>query len=174
MDALEAIFTRRSIRNYLDRPVETEKVQLLLKAAMIAPTTVDNRDWEFMVLTQRERLDQLSGCLNQSGKALCRAPLAIVLCGNTDEAYRWAPDYWVEDCAAAAENILIAANSMGLGAVWLGVYPQTDKMRRVSELLALPRHAVPFCVLSLGYPAEQHPAQAEERFDPEKVHWEQW
>ena len=66
-----------------------------------------------MVLTQRERLDQLSGCLNQSGKALCRAPLAIVLCGNTDEAYRWAPDYWVEDCAAAAENILIAANAWG-------------------------------------------------------------
>ena len=156
MDALEAIFTRRSIRNYLDRPVETEKVQLLLKAAMIAPTTVDNRDWEFMVLTQRERLDQLSGCLNQSGKALCRAPLAIVLCGNTDEAYRWAPDYWVEDCAAAAENILIAANSMGLGAVWLGVY------RRLTRCGGYPnfwRSRAMQCpsVLLLGYPGRAAP-----------------
>lgn len=174
MDALEAIFSRRSIRRYQDRTVDGETVQTLLKAAMIAPTTVDNRDWEFVVVSQRERLEQLADCLNHSGEPLRGAPLAIVVCGNLEEAYRWAPGYWVEDCAAAAENILIAANALSLGAVWLGVYPQTDKLRRVSERLTLPRHIVPFCVLALGYPGESLPSQAEQRYAPEKVHYEHW
>ena len=174
MDALEAIYTRRSIRKYTDQPVGEEQVQALLKAGMIAPTAVDNRDWEFVVTRGRRTLDALAGCLGLSGGMLREAPLAIALCGDWNRAYRWARDYWVEDCAAAAENILLAAHALGLGAVWLGTYPQTDKMRQVAQTLALPAHIIPFCVFSIGWPAEQKPAAADERYDEAKIHFDRW
>lgn len=174
MDVLEAIYTRRSIRKYTGQPVGDEAVRARLKAGIIAPTAVDNRDWEFVVTRERAVLERLSDCLGHSGLMLKEAPLAIALCGDWDRAYRWGRDYWVEDCAAAAENILLAAHGMGLGAVWLGTYPQTDKMRRVAETLELPAHIIPFCVLSIGWPGEAKPAAADERYDEVKIHIDRW
>lgn len=174
MDALQAIFTRRSVRDYTDKDVSDEMVETLLHAAMIAPSAVNNQDWAFVVVRDRKILGQLADGLNRSGEMLRKAPVAIVVCGDWDLAIRHAKDYWIEDCSAATENILIAANALGLGAVWLGTYPQTDKMQRVATTLNLPGHIIPMCVISIGWPASLKESAADERFDPEKIHFNQW
>ncbi len=129
----QAIFTRRSVRDYTGKDVSDEMVETLLRAAMIAPSTVNNQDWAFVVVRDRKILGELADGLNGSGEMLRRAPVAIVVCGDWATAYRYAKDYWIEDCSAATENILIAANALGLGAVWLGTYPQTDKMQQADQ-----------------------------------------
>ncbi len=174
MDALQAIFTRRSVRDYTDKDVSDEMVETLLHAAMIAPSAVNNQDWAFVVVRDRKILGQLADGLNRSGEMLRKAPVAIVVCGDWNLAIRHAKDYWIEDCSAATENILIAANALGLGAVWLGTYPQTDKMQRVATTLNLPGHIIPMCVISIGWPASLKESAVDERFDPEKIHFNQW
>jgi nitroreductase len=174
MDALEAIFTRCSIRKYQNRLVPKEHVDILLKAAMNAPSAVDNRDWAFIVVDDRGTLDNLSGCLNNSGKMLLEAPLAIVVCGDWSRAYRFGREYWIEDCAASSENILLAAHASGLGAVWLGVYPQTDKMKNVIKLFDLPDHIIPFSIIAAGWPDEPNTSNADGRFELDRVHYNTW
>ncbi len=174
MEALQAIFTRRSVRDYTEKDVSDEMVETLLHAAMIAPSTVNNQDWAFVVVREHKILEELADGLNGSGEMLRHAPVAIVVCGNWNTAYRYAKDYWIEDCSAATENILIAANALGLGAVWLGTYPQTDKMQHVSKTLELPETIIPMCVVSIGWPASLKESAVDERFDPEKIHLNKW
>jgi len=174
VEALQAIFTRRSVREYTDKDVSDEMVETLLHAAMIAPSTVNNQDWAFVVVRDRKILCELADGLNGSGEMLRKAPVAIVVCGDWELALRFAKEYWIEDCSAATENILIAANALGLGAVWLGTYPQTDKVQKVIRTLNLPGHIIPMNVISIGWPAALKESAVDERFQPEKIHYNKW
>ena len=173
MEALEAILTRRSIRRYTDKPIEKETMETLIKAAMTAPTTINNRDWAFIVVQDRQILDQI--IQNQDGNAsmLAEAPAAVVICGDTKLALQRTVDYWVQDCCLAAENFMIAAHAMGLGTVYLGTYPVQHRVDGLKKILNLPEHIIPLTVISVGYPAETKPA-ATDRFEPEKIHYDRW
>jgi len=148
---LDNILARTSIRSYQDRPVEQDKIEKLLRAGMAAPSAVDKRPWHFIVVTDRQVLDGLAQANPNAGMA-ARAPLAIVVCGDKTKALTRVPDYWVQDASAATENILLAAHGMGLGAVWTGTYPVTDRVEKVTAVLNLPEHIVPFCTIVIGYP----------------------
>ena len=167
---LDTILARRSIRHYVEREVESEKLVLLLQAAMAAPTACNSQPWEFVIVTDREILAELQSRL-YSGHY--NAPAAIVVCGHEAIAHNsTARFYWVQDCAAAAENILIAATGLGLGTVWIGVYPLPSVIKPVSEVLNLPEPVVPLCVVYVGYPAEDKPPRTQ--YDEHRVHWQQY
>lgn len=148
---LDNILARTSIRSYQDRPVEQDKIEKLLRAGMAAPSAVDKRPWHFIVVTDKQVLNGLAQANPNAGMA-ARAPLAIVVCGDKTKALTRVPDYWVQDASAATQNILLAAQGMGLGAVWTGTYPVTDHVEKVAAALNLPEHIVPFCTIVIGYP----------------------
>ncbi len=165
MDALEVIFTRRSIRSYTDEPVSEKDVKTLLEAGMSAPSASNRQPWHFIVVDQRERLNQIME-VHPYSKMLAEAPLAIIVCGDTEIS----PHYWQQDCSAATENILLAARALGLGSVWLGVYPK--RAESIHKLFNLPANVQPLCVIAIGHPAEEKGRV--DRYDEAKVHHNIW
>jgi nitroreductase len=169
-DIMEIIFKRRSIRHYADRPVGQEQLTLLLQAAMAAPTACNSQPWEFIVVTERAILDRLREKLLS---ARYNAPAAIVVCGNPAIAHDSAGErYWVQDCSAATENILIAAAGLGLGTVWIGVYPLPSTIGAVRAILAIPDHVTPLCLVYVGYPAAEKAPRTQ--YDDHRVYWQQY
>ncbi len=148
---MKEINQRRSIRKYLDKAVEKEKVELLLRAAMQAPSACNQQPWEFIIVDDKALLKELS-TVHQYAKMVEFAPLAIIALGNK-ETMR-CPDYWQQDLAAATQNILIEAVHIGLGGVWLGVAPNEERMSFIRKMLDLDDHYLPFNVIPIGYPNE--------------------
>lgn len=163
------IFKRKSIRKYLDKPVEQEKIELMLKAGMQAPSAANQQPWEFLVVTDKEKLQQLSE-MSPYAKPLANAAVAFILIGNLAKAHF--PGSWQQDLAAASENILLEATDLGLGGVWLGTAPEQDRMDYISKLFSLPEDLKPFSVLSIGYPDEAQTIV--ERYDPTRVHYNKY
>ena len=149
---LNNILKRTSVRSYLDKSVEEEKIEKLLRAGMAAPTAKNKQPWHFVVVTDKSLLQKLSKA-NPSAEMVARAPLAIVVCGDMSKALDGnAREFWVQDCSAASENILLAATGMGLGAVWTGAYPAKERYTAVSEVLGLPESLIPLNTIVIGYP----------------------
>jgi nitroreductase len=169
MDAFEALMTRRSVRAYRDEPVSGEQVRKILAAGMQAPSANNRQPWHFVVMRQRERLDALAEVL-PFGKMLSQAPLGIVVCADSD--LQPMAGYWAQDCAAATQNILLACHVLGLGAVWIGVYPREERVAALRELLSLPAAVTPLCAIAVGRPAERRAPV--DRFSPDRIHEEQW
>jgi len=165
--ALNNIFARRSIRQYTDESVSEEQVKTLLEAAMAAPSASDRRPWHFIVVRERATLDALAE-RHPYAKMLFAAPLCIVPCADPAISDAW----WVQDCSTATENLLLAATALGLGAVWVGVYPRTARVQAVREVLGIPESIVPLCLVPIGHPAEYK--QPRTRYDAARVHREGW
>ena len=164
---LDNIATRTSIRDYEARPVEKEKIEKMLRAAMAAPTAMNKQPWHFVVVDQRNVLDALAGA-NPYAKMLKKAPLAIVVCGNTDKMIEGGGrDFWIQDASAATENLLLAAHAMGLGAVWTGAYPSEERCISISKVLSLSDNLIPLNMIVVGYPAEQ--LQPKQKFKEENI-----
>ena len=165
--AIETIMTRTSIRSFTDRQVSADTIEMLLRAGMAAPTAVNKQPWHFVVVNDRAKLDELGGNGRQS-QMWKESPLAIVVCGDMDKALEGpAQAFWVQDCSAATENILLAAHALGLGAVWTGCYPMEERMANVSQVLNLPETIIPLCVIVMGYPNEQ--PDPKDKWKPENV-----
>jgi nitroreductase len=169
MDVMEAIFSRRSIRQYTDEPLTDDHIVTLLKAGMSAPSAADRQPWQFVVINDRNTLIQITS-FHQYSLMLQQAPTAILICGDTEKAYE--RGYLYLDCAAATQNILLAAHALGLGAVWLGIYPGEKRMSAIRGLLGLPQNIEPIALVAVGHPAEKKPP--EDRFDAAKVHNNRW
>lgn len=169
MDAMDAMLSRRSIRAYTSQPVSDDVVKELLEAGMAAPSAGNEQPWHFVVLTDREILDEIP-TFHPHSHMLREAPLAILVC--SDMQLLKYEDYWVQDCSAATENILIAVQAKGLGAVWLGIYPIEERTVGMRKLLGIPEHVIPFALLSIGYPAEHKPRA--NRYTPSRIHHNQW
>ena len=169
MKALDAILTRRSIRQYTDQPVPDEMVKELLEAAMSAPSATNQQPWQFIVITDRQILDAIPD-VHPYSAMLKQAPLAIAICG--DKLLERSEGYWVQDCSAATQNLLLAAHALGLGGVWLGCHPRLERVEGLRKLLELPDHVTPLSLVSIGYPAEHLPPS--NRYDPSRVHYNQW
>lgn len=168
MDALEAIYSRKSVRKFEDREVPKDAVEKILKAGMSAPSAGDAQPWQFIVISEKKVLGEIPG-VSPYAECTAKAPLAILVCG--DKKLEKHKDYWVQDCAAASQNILLAAHALGLGAVWTGAYPMENTMDGFRVLLKLPEHIVPFSLIVIGYPAE---AGGKERYDEKRVHHDRW
>ena len=169
MDAIEAIMTRRSIRKYTRDAVSDELIKKLLEAAMSAPSAGNQQAWRFVVITERSILDEIPK-YHPYSKMLKEAQLAILICGDLEIETR--KGFWIQDCAAATENILISANALGLGAVWLGVYPREERVAGIKKVLGLPDHIIPVSLIPIGHPAES--LSPSNRFDKSKVHYNGW
>lgn len=163
--AIENIMTRTSIRAYTDQAVEPEKIETMLKAAMAAPTAMNKQPWHFVVVSNREKLDSLAEGGPRKGLT-ANAPLAIVVCGDKEDFFD-GPEFWVEDCSAATENLLLAAHALGLGAVWTGAYPGVDRSVPIAQKLGLSDNLIPMAMVVIGYPAE-NPAP-KDKWNPENV-----
>ncbi len=169
-DILEHIMQRRSIRKFTAEPVSPEDITRLLQAAMAAPSASNRKPWEFVVVTDADILARLRSHL-VFGRY--EAPLAIAVCGNLKRAWPGpGRDFWIEDCSAAMENLLLAATGLGLGAVWIGVHPVSPFVKAVSNDLALPEHVLPLGVAYIGHPAEAKEARTQ--YDEKRIFWQQY
>jgi len=169
MEVLEAILTRRSIRQYTNQKISDELVKKLLEAAMQAPSARNYQPWQFVVVDDRVTLNQIPA-FHPYAEMMEQAALAILICG--DLKLEKMVEYIVQDCSAATQNLLLAAHAMGLGAVWLGVYPRERRSSGLKNLLNIPDHIVPVSLVALGYPTESK--QPEYRFNEKRVHFNYW
>jgi len=166
---MKEIFERRSIRKYKDKPVEDKLLRKLLQAAMAAPTAGNQQDWEFVIIKNRNILNLITK-VHPYSQMLEQAPAAIAVCADLNrESHK---GYWVQDCAAATQNILLEAQHLGLGACWLGVYPREERVKGIKEILNLPENVMPLSVIAVGYSTEEKPPA--NRFDESKIHVDKW
>lgn len=163
---IENILSRKSVRDFIGKKVENEKIAILLKAGMAAPSGRDLRPWELIVIQNRSTLDSMAAELPYA-KMLNKAPMAIIVCGDSIRS-----SYWYLDCSAVSENILLAAESLELGAVWTAAYPYEDRINTVRKYTNIPENIIPLCVIPIGYPnGSQSPKN---KFDEKKIHYEKF
>jgi nitroreductase len=169
METIEAILGRRSIRKYTGEPVTDGQLKRLLEAAMAAPSAHNRQPRHYVVIRDRVTLLEIPKFHNYS-KMLEQAALAIVVCGDLE--LENGTGFWVQDCAASTQNILLAAKATDLGAVWLGVYPNEVLVKKLRDLLKVPERIVPFCIISVGHPLEEKPPG--NRYDEKRIHHDKW
>ncbi|MCL3780679.1 nitroreductase family protein [Prolixibacteraceae bacterium JC049] len=171
-NTLEIIHQRKSVRAYTDQQVSKTQLETLIKAGMAAPTAVNKQPWAFISIDDRTTLDSLGNGLPYA-KMLKKATAAIVVCGDLSKALEgWEQEFWIQDCSNASQNILLAAESMGLGAVWTAAYPAEDRMATVKSILNLPDHIIPLNVIPIGYPTGIE--KPKDKWKPENLHWNKW
>ena len=164
---MDLMYARRTIREFTDESVTDEQVEAMLKAAMAAPSAQELQPWRFVVVRRRQTLDRLAK-VHKYAHMLAKAPLAVVVCGDAKVSEK----HWVEDTCVATQNLLLAATALGLGGVWVSLYPKKKHQKYVRELLDIPEHLGVLCALALGNPAEKKPART--KYDASYVHWEEW
>lgn len=167
---MEAIFKRRSVRKFTSDQISDQDMEKLLKAAMRAPSAGNEQPWEFVVIRDRENMVKVLE-FHPYATMLKKADCAIVVCGNL-ERKKFPEDYWIQDCSAATQNLLLEAVALGLGAVWLGVYPLKERVSGFQKLLGLPDSVIPLNAVALGYPAEI--PEPVDSYLPERIHWDKW
>lgn len=165
--AYENLMTRTSVRAYTDETIDKPTIEKLVRAGMAAPTAMNRQPWHFVVVTDKATLAGLSQANPYAGMA-AKAPLAIVVCGDMHKVGDGeSAQYWIQDCSAASENILLAAHALGLGAVWTGTYPGAYRCTAVSKVLRLPAHIIPLNTIVVGHPAED--VTPKDKWKPENV-----
>ena len=169
MECIEVIRTRRSIRQFEDKPVPEAMVRQIVEAGMLAPSAGNQQPWHFLVVTNRDKLTAVQS-FHPYSKMAAQAALAILLCG--DPTICKYPLYWPQDCGAAAQTMLLAARDLGLGTVWLGIYPQEERVAGCRALWGIPEQVVPFALIPVGWPAAAFVTV--DRFRPERIHHERW
>lgn len=171
MDGIKAILDRRSIRAYTDEQVPDVVIENLLKAGMYAPSAMNSQPWEFLVIREPEKKKQASK-LGRYWGMLEGAPLGIIVMANLNGYKASTSEFFIQDCSAATENILLAAHAQGLGAVWLGLYPKQDRMQGLREMFGIPEDIIPFSLISIGHPAETKRPHAS--YHEDKVHFDKY
>jgi nitroreductase len=166
---MDTVLSRMNIRGFSEEAVCQESVRSLLQAAMAAHSEGDERPWHFVVVEDSTMREQMAD-IHPYAHMVPQAPVVILVCG--DLTLQKHSGFWVQDCAAATENILIEAQSLGLGAVWLGIYPVEGRVQSFRKLLALPPHVIPFALTPVGHPAERNGLNC--RFDESRVHFGRW
>lgn len=166
---LDTIYDRRSIRKYQEKPVEEKLLNEILKAGMYAPSAVNKQPWHFVVITDKEVMKDIKN-LHPYASSLQTAPVAIMVCGDTN--LEFAQNFYLTDCAAVTENILLAAKWLGLDTCWMGIYPWEKTMKDFSDYFKLPENIKPYSLIAVGYGAETK--SRPDRFDESKIHINKW
>ncbi|MCD6201931.1 MAG: nitroreductase family protein [Bacteroidales bacterium] len=170
MEFLKGIQTRRSIRAFTNQPVTEENIRIILETAMMAPSAVNCQPWHFIVIRNKEAFRKIMN-VHPYATMLSTAQAAILVCG--DKKLQHDDGYWIMDCSAATENLLLAAHALGIGSVWIGVHPRESRKKAMRQLFNLPEHIEPLALVALGYPAET-PDQPTDRYKPDRIHFETW
>jgi nitroreductase len=170
MDALKVILTRRSVRKFTPQSVPEDVINNILNAAMSAPSAANEQPWQFLVINNRKLLDSI--VMAHPHALMCQqAPAAILVCIDTSkEKYR---EFWVQDLSAATQNILLAIRTLGLGGVWLGIYPTKERVQAIKSLFELPESVIPFSLVPFGY-TDAAQQEVRERFKKERIHMNKW
>ncbi|MGN0968334.1 MAG: nitroreductase family protein [Oscillospiraceae bacterium] len=174
MDSIQNILTRRSIRSYEERRISEEDMRTILAAAMSGPSCADTRDWQFIVVENKETLNQMADANGIYAAPLRGAAAGILICGDLNKAFPPAKEYWVVDGAIAGQNICLAARALGIGSVWLGTWPQMDRVKNLAGLFRLPESVVPHSVIALGYSGETEDISGKGTYDESCIHRETW
>ena len=175
MNTLENIKNRRSVRKFTDAPISDEALQTILEAGMAGPSAVNVRPWSFIVVRDPEMLNKMADGNGRAAEPLRGAALGIMILGDLERAWPQAPEYWVIDGTIATQNMILAANELGIGSVWLGTWPQEEKIAAQRELFNLPDTVVPHSIVAFGYPEEsQKNIPARGGFEADRVHLEKW
>ena len=167
MELKEALLKRRSVRKFTEEKVSAEHIDELMHAAMSGPSACNKQPWEFYVVSNLEKLEQLRSA---SMFTKMKAPLAIIVCGDLSRALPMhAAAYWIQDCSAATENILLRVTDLGLGAVWCGIHPQKRAEEKVRECLGIDKKEIPLNIIFVGHPAEE--PEARDQYEEKRVHY---
>lgn len=166
---LSWLFSRRSIRKYSEKTIAESDIDTILRAGMYAPSAVNRQPWHFIVTSDAELFGKIME-IHPNARFLGGASHAILVCG--DEKLQHDDGYYLADCGAATQNILLSAHMLGIGSCWIGIFPRLERAEHFSKLFGLPSHVKPFALVSLGYPAEEK--QTPERFNREKIHYDRW
>ena len=180
METFELITNRRSIRRYSSQPIREEVVNKILQAGMSGPSCVNARDYAFVVVQDKQKLLQMFEACGSPAAPLKDATLAMLVCGDLNRSFSMAKDYWIIDASIAAQNMSLAAYDLGVGNVWLGVWPQDERVQNLIDLFDLPANIIPHSILSMGYPEDDrdmHMLSEErkrEKFEQDRIHREKW
>lgn len=166
---INTIYNRRSVRKYLDKPVKEDDLNEILKAGMYAPSAVNKQPWHFIVIKDKKILNDIKN-IHPYSTSLQTAPIAIIVCGDTE--LEFAKDFYLSDCAAVTQNILLAAKELGLDTCWMGIFPWEKLTEDFEKYFKLPANVKPYSVIALGYGAEEKARP--ERFDKSKIHIDKW
>ena len=170
--AITTIMTRVSVREFTGKKISEAQIDTLLRAAMSAPSAINKQPWAFIVVTDEAIIAKLGEALPYS-RCSNKPAVAIIPCGDLTKAIQGEmANFWINDVSAATENLLLAAHAMGLGAVWTGLHPDMNRARLVQEMLGLPEHIIPLCVVPVGVPAEQ--PEVKDKYKPENIHYNGW
>jgi nitroreductase len=169
--AIKVILNRKSVRDYTGAGIEPEIIDIIVHSAMAAPSSRNLQPWNFIVITDKKTLDLLADGLPYA-KMLYQAGAAIVVCGTPDNSEAELSDYWVQDCSAATQNILLAIEALGLGGVWTGVFPRQSRVAYVKKILSLPDEVIPLNVIPIGHPVKVE--NPKNKFDHKKIHYDKW
>ena len=174
MNTIETILTRHSVRQFDRRPIPQEALETILRAGMSGPSCVNAQDWAFLVVRDKETLGKMAQGNGAPARPLLGADVGILICGDLERSFPPAPDYWIIDGAIAAQNMVLAAADLGIGSVWLGTYPEMERVRAQSALFGLPETIMPHSILALGYPAPGAAPGKEKVLPTGRVHYEHW
>lgn len=173
METLKAMATRKSVRSFTSEGITFEDIKKILTAGMSGPSCMNRRMWSFVVIRNKELLGKMSVANGLYAAPLRGAALGILICGDLERALPDAPEYWVIDASIATQNMVLAAQDLGIGSVWLGCWPCEDRVQEVRELMKLPENIVPHSILALGYP--QNPDNEErDLYESDRVHFDEW
>lgn len=173
MDVIHAIKTRISTRQFSSQPISDDALHTILEAGMSGPSAVNARPWSFIVVRNADMLNKMADVNGRAAEPLRGAALGILICGDLERAFKPAPDYWVVDGSIAAQNMILAAHAIGIGSVWLGTWPQENKVQGQKELFQLPEHIVPHSIIAFGYPREEINKE-KLLYEADRVHFDKW
>ncbi len=170
--AINNIMTRVSVRNFTGEKISDEQIETLLRAGMAAPSAINKQPWAFVVMKDEAILAKLGEALPYS-RCSNKPAIAIIPCGDLSKAIPGEmAGFWINDVSAATENILLAAHAMGLGAVWTGLHPDMNRAKMVQEMLGMPEHIIPLCIVPVGIPAEN--PDVKDKFNTDNIHYNAW
>ena len=173
MDAITAIKTRISTREFSSQPISDETLHAILEAGMSGPTAVNARPWSFIVVRDKATIENLAAAGSRPLTPLTTAAMVIVVCGDLSRAFKFVPDFWIVDASIAAQNMILAAHAMGVGSVWIGGWPAPDRLQTFTEFFGLPDGIVPHSVIAFGYPAQEN-TKEKLLYETDRVHFEKW
>ncbi|MCM1488642.1 MAG: nitroreductase family protein [Firmicutes bacterium] len=172
MNIIEGIQSRRSVRRFTDTPITDDALRIILEAGMSGPSCVNSRDWSFLVTRERDILGKMADANGRPAEPLRNAALGILVLGDLERAFPPAKEYWIIDGAISAENMILAAWGLGIGSVWLGTWPQNDRMEKLRKIFSLPETTVPHSIIAFGYPDEK--PEAKGFYEENRVHIDKW
>ena len=173
MDAIQNIMERVSVRQFSDKEISEENLRIILEAGMAGPSCKNTRDWSFIVVRDKEMLNKMADANGPAATPLRNAKLGILVCGDLERSFELAREYWIIDGSIATQNMILAANALGIGSVWLGTWPQENRLQAQAELFGLPETKKPHSIIAFGYPKEKS-TNVKLIWEEDRVHYEKW